>query len=66
MLHYDLIANARRRAEFENKYDDAVARLYRSMEAIAHYQLKSCHDINSSDVSEKLLPDPVLNEVNSE
>ena len=57
LLHYDLIANARRRAEFENKYDDAVARLYRSMEAIAHYQLKSCHDINSSDVSEKLLPD---------
>jgi CRISPR-associated protein (TIGR02710 family) len=35
----DLISNAKRRGEIENKYDDAVARLYRTAELIAQYKL---------------------------
>lgn len=36
----DLINNARRRGDIEQKYDDTVARLYRTMELIAQYRLK--------------------------
>ena len=43
-----LLNNARRRSE-EFKYDDAVARLYRSLELIAQIKLKD-YDIASSDV----------------
>jgi CRISPR-associated protein (TIGR02710 family) len=59
LLHYDLIANAMRRAGLENKYDDAVARLYRAIEAIAQCRLKSSHRINSSDVDENLIPEDI-------
>lgn len=36
---YDLLANAKRRAE-EGRYDDAVARIYRAAEALAQIRLK--------------------------
>ncbi len=62
LLHYDLIANAMRRAGLENKYDDAVARLYRAIEAIAQCRLKSSHRINSSDVDENLIPEDIRSE----
>lgn len=55
-LHYDLISNAIRRAELEGKYDDAVARLYRAIEAIAQNQLKSVHKINSSNIKKDQIP----------
>jgi len=59
LLYYDLIANAMRRAELENKYDDAVARLYRAIEAIAHYRLQSSHQINSVNVKQEQIPESI-------
>ena len=49
-----LINNARRRAE-ENKYDDAIARLYRSLELIAQIKLKKEYGIDTSDVDLKIM-----------
>jgi CRISPR-associated protein (TIGR02710 family) len=40
----DLLANAARRRA-EHRYDDAVARLYRSVEAMAQWRLASSHQI---------------------
>ena len=54
---YDLIANAQRRAELEKKYDDAVARLYRVLEALAQHQLDSKYGIKTSNVHLNDLPD---------
>lgn len=62
LLSCDLIANARRRAEFENKYDDAVARMYRAVEAMAQFTLKSTHGIDSSNVNENVIPADVREE----
>ena len=45
----DLIANAERRYK-EGRYDDATARLYRTIELIAQYRLKSKYGIDTSDV----------------
>jgi len=59
LKYYDLIANARRRAELENKYDDAVARLYRAMEAIAHYRLQSSYQVNSANVKDEQIPESI-------
>ena len=39
LLCLDLIANAKRRAELENKHDDGMARLYRALEALAQSEL---------------------------
>ncbi len=44
-----LLNNARRRAE-EHKYDDAIARLYRSLELIGQIKLKE-YGINTSNVN---------------
>lgn len=53
----DLINNAKRRAE-EGKYDDAVARLYRTIELIGQYKLKSYGIEDTGDVPrEKIPPD---------
>jgi len=41
LLVPDLLANARRRAELEAKYDDGVARLYRALELAAQVRLES-------------------------
>lgn len=62
LLARDLISNAKRRALLECKYDDAVARLYRSMESIAQFKLKSVYGITTSDVNEELLPEGIKNE----
>ena len=45
----DLLNNAKRRIE-EGKYDDAVARLYRCVEMIAQYRLKSVYNLNPSEI----------------
>ena len=45
-----LLNNARRRSE-EHKYDDAIARLYRSFELIAQIQLKIKYGLNSSNIN---------------
>lgn len=43
----DLLANAKRRKD-EGRFDDAVARLYRALEAIAQVALKEGHGIEST------------------
>jgi CRISPR-associated protein (TIGR02710 family) len=44
----DLLANAKRR-KAEGRFDDAVARLYRAIEAIAQLTLKDRHGIDSTE-----------------
>lgn len=58
LLVYDLIANARRRADMECRYDDAVARLYRAIEKAAHSRLGQL-GINASKVAADQLPDSI-------
>jgi CRISPR-associated protein (TIGR02710 family) len=53
---YDLIANAKRRADLEEKYDDAVARLYRAIEFLAQNRLNLKYSINTSNVDKETLP----------
>lgn len=55
----DLINNAERRFE-ESKYDDAVARLYRTVELIAQYRLRKIYGINTSNVEIDRLPKDLL------
>lgn len=56
----DLLANAQRRAA-EQRFDDAVARLYRVVEAMAQFRLKFPHGIlNTSAVSVRMIPDRLL------
>lgn len=56
LLCYDLLANAKRRAYLEDKFDDAVARLYRAMEALAQFKLKN-YGIKTSNVEAEQIPD---------
>lgn len=58
----DLLANAKRRAELERKYDDAVARLYRAMEALAQIELKEEYGIEPSNVREMEIPETLREE----
>lgn len=44
----DLLANAKRRKD-EGRFDDAVARLYRALEAIAQVALKEGHGVESTE-----------------
>lgn len=55
-----MLNNARRRYE-EHKYDDAIARLYRSLELIAQIKLNE-YDIDSSDVKLELINGLVSND----
>ena len=57
----DLLANAKRRG-VEGRFDDAVARLYRCTEAIAQYQLKSAHQIDSGAATLAQLPEALRNQ----
>jgi CRISPR-associated protein (TIGR02710 family) len=52
----DLINNSKRRALMEGKYDDAVARLYRTIELIAQYLLKEKYGIDSSSCPRNMIP----------
>ncbi|MEO0087320.1 MAG: TIGR02710 family CRISPR-associated CARF protein [candidate division WOR-3 bacterium] len=53
----DLIANAERRAKLENKYDDALARLYRAVEMIAQNRLLEKYSIKTNDVDLSKVPE---------
>ncbi len=57
----DLVANARRRAE-EERYDDAVGRLYRAMELTVQLALAR-RGLDSSDLDVRQLRDPQLRAV---
>lgn len=59
---YDLLANAKRRADLEKKYDDAVARLYRAIEVLGQTELKENFGIDTSDVKIESLPPTVREE----
>jgi hypothetical protein len=52
----DLLANAQRRGS-EGKYDDAAARLYRTIELIAQYRLKSKYKVDCGNVELDKTPD---------
>ena len=56
-----LLNNAKRRYN-EGKYDDAIARLYRSFELIAQIRLKEKYDINTSKVDLQALKKRGLSE----
>jgi CRISPR-associated protein (TIGR02710 family) len=56
----DLLANAKRRKE-EGRFDDAVARLYRAIEANAQVALRDRHRIESTErVPMARVPEPLL------
>jgi CRISPR-associated protein (TIGR02710 family) len=52
----DLINNAKRRGTDEKKHDDAVARLYRTIELLAQYQLKGKYNIDPSAAKPEDIP----------
>ncbi|MBC7328634.1 TIGR02710 family CRISPR-associated protein, partial [bacterium] len=52
----DLLLNAER-CEVRGRYDEATARLYRALEALAQLRLKSEYGIDTSDVDVGLLPE---------
>ncbi|MEM2130675.1 MAG: TIGR02710 family CRISPR-associated CARF protein [Candidatus Bathyarchaeia archaeon] len=58
----DLLNNAKRRGTEEQKYDDATARLYRTIELIGQYQLKSKYNIEPSSVKPTQLPEKLKQE----
>jgi CRISPR-associated protein (TIGR02710 family) len=60
-IFLDLLANARRRAQFEQKYEDAMARLYRAFEVLAQVRL-SQKGIRTSSVDPARLPDSLKEE----
>ncbi len=60
----DLINNAERRGEEQQKYDDAVARLYRTIELIAQYKLKKEYGINPSKAETSKIPEELLKKWN--
>lgn len=63
VLHfYDLMANARRRAELERKFDDAVARVYRAMELLAQVELKVTFGVDTSNVNTEAIPEGLMRE----
>jgi CRISPR-associated protein (TIGR02710 family) len=60
----DLINNAKRRGTEEKKYDDAVARLYRTIELAAQYTLKKEYNIDSSATKPTDIPEELLKQWN--
>ncbi|MBC7129594.1 TIGR02710 family CRISPR-associated protein [Candidatus Bathyarchaeota archaeon] len=56
----DLINNSERRAREEGKYDDAVARLYRTIELIAQYRLKTKYGIDPSKCPREKIPQELI------
>lgn len=52
----DLLLNAQRRAH-QQRYDDAVGRLYRALELLAQIRLKQKHEIDTGDTDLAKLPE---------
>jgi predicted MPP superfamily phosphohydrolase len=61
----DLINNAKRRGTEEKKYDDAVARLYRTIELIAKHQLKGKYNIDPSAAKPTDIPEELYKKWNT-
>jgi CRISPR-associated protein (TIGR02710 family) len=60
----DLINNAKRRGTEEKKYDDAVARLYRTIELVAQHQLKRKYNIDPSAAKPTDIPEELYKKWN--
>jgi CRISPR-associated protein (TIGR02710 family) len=60
----DLINNAERRAREETKYDDATARLYRTIELIAQHTLKNKYQIDTSNIPPTTIPKNLIKKWN--
>jgi len=58
----DLLANARRRAELEGKYEDAVARCYSAVEKLAKVRLRDSYSINNSQARLEQIPESLREE----
>lgn len=58
----DVIANAKRRAEMEQQWDDAVARLYSAIEANARYRLLDEHGIDTAHAKAEQIPNSLRKE----
>lgn len=52
----DLLLNAQRRAH-QQRYDDAVGRLYRALELLAQIRLKQAYDLETGDLDVAKLPE---------
>jgi len=62
LLVRDLVSNAYRRY-LQNKYDDAVARLYRSIEMVGQISFEKAFGCSTSDVSPEKLPEKIREEL---
>ncbi len=62
MKIFDLMANALRRADLENKYDDATARCYAAIEKYGKHALKLRHGIDNSRCRSEQLPEHLHND----
>ncbi len=58
----DMLANAGRRADIAQKYDDATARLYSTLESLSRYRLDDKFKINASKVRVKDVPQTLQEE----
>lgn len=58
----DLLNNAKRRGTEEQKYDDATARFYRTIELIGQYQLKKRYGIETLAVNPNQVPERLKEE----
>lgn len=54
----DLLLNAQRRAH-QQRYDDAVGRLYRALELLAQIRLKQTYGLETGDLDVPQLPEPL-------
>jgi len=61
VLVRDLVSNARRRY-LQNKYDDAVARLYRALEMVGQIDFEDATGYSTSNVAPEKLPDTIREE----
>lgn len=61
-LIHDLLANALRRAELEQKYEDATARCYAAIEKTAQHELSLKYGIDPSNARAEQIPDKIRNE----
>jgi CRISPR-associated protein (TIGR02710 family) len=55
----DLLANAWRRGELEEKYEDAVARCYSAIEKLAQFELRCKHGIDAGAARPEQIPDGI-------
>lgn len=60
-IFFDLLSNAKRRAELEHKYEDATARLYRALEVLAQVKLSE-RGFNTGSIDTARLPSTLREE----